>query len=148
MLSLTTPGKLNNNDVKQTWNVQAPVRLGVDLNMKVGQADISGIVGGVHADLNVGELDLDTPGGPLNAKVNVGQITAKSASQQIGVIKLSSNIGEAARYMHGKYVSHAGEHSGLGRSINVGGNGPDNMQLSVNVGEVDLRIEPVGNAPH
>ncbi len=141
LLSLTTPGKLSNDDVKQKWIIQVPERLAVDLNMKVGQATINGVAGGVRADLNVGELDVDVPGGALSAKVNVGQISAITGTTRPGAIALSSTIGEAALYMHGKYISHAGEHSGLGRSINVSGTGADSMKLSVNVGEVDLRVE-------
>ncbi|MGA9855190.1 MAG: hypothetical protein WBR29_07960 [Gammaproteobacteria bacterium] len=141
ILMLTTSGKLSNDDVKQKWNVQVPVRMAVDLNMKVGEATIDGIAGGVQTVLNVGELDMDVPRGVLSAKVNVGQISVTTGTSQPGDIALSSNIGEAALYMNGKYLSHAGEHSGLGRSIDLNGKGPDRMHLSVNIGEVDLRVE-------
>lgn len=141
MLSLSEPKNLDNDDVKQKWSVRVPARLAVGINMKVGQATVTGIAGGVQADLNVGEIDLDTPRGPMSADVNVGQIRAESGSAQHGNITLSSTIGEAALYVNGKRVGGAGGHSGLGRSINFGGSGPDNMKLSVNVGEVDLRVE-------
>jgi len=140
VLSLTTPNKLSKDDVKQKWIMQVPARLAVELTMKVGQASIRGIEGGVKAGLNVGELNLDVPRGSLKAKINVGQITAATDTAHPGSIALSSSIGEAALYMHGRYISHAGEHSGLGRNININGNGPDNMTLRVNVGEVDLRV--------
>ncbi len=146
VLSLSEPKNLDNDDVKQKWSVQVPARLAVDINMKVGQATVTGIAGGVHADLNVGEIDLDTPRGPMSADVNVGQIRAESGSAQHGDITLSSTIGEAALYINGKRVDGAGGHNGLGRSINFGGSGPDSMKLSVNVGEVDLRIAPHPNA--
>lgn len=146
LLSLTTPGNLSNDDVKQKWNVQMPVRMAVDLNMKVGEATIDGIAGGVQADLNVGELDVDVPRGALSAKLNVGQISVTTGTSQPGNIALSSNIGEAALYMNGKYMSHMGEHSGLGRSIKFDAKGPDSMHLSVNIGEVDLRVESSANS--
>lgn len=139
-LSLSTPGKLNGSDVKQTWDVQIPARLALDITMKVGQVNVTGIAGGVHTDLNVGEINLDTPGGPLSATVNVGQISATSASKQLGSIELSSSIGEAALFMSGKHVREGGRHNGLGRRIHLPGSGPDSMKLSVNVGEVDLRL--------
>ncbi len=146
VLSLSEPKNLDNDDVKQKWSVQVPARLAVDINMKVGQATVTGIAGGVHADLNVGEIDLDTPRGPMSADVNVGQIRAESGSAQHGDITLSSTIGEAALYINGKRVGGAGGHNGLGRSISFSGSGPDSMKLSVNVGEVDLRIAPHPNA--
>jgi hypothetical protein len=149
VLSLTTPGNLDNDSVKQKWIMQVPARMGVDLNMKVGEATIDGVSGGVQADLNVGELDMDVPRGVLSAKLNVGQISVTSGTSQPGDISLSSNIGEAALYMSGKYMSHTGEHSGLGRSVNFAGKGPDSMHLSVNIGEVDLRVQPsTQSKPH
>ncbi|HVC28593.1 MAG TPA: hypothetical protein VNF48_03510 [Gammaproteobacteria bacterium] len=141
ILSLTTPGKLSNDDVKQKWDVQVPARMAVDLNMKVGEATIDGVAGGVQVTLNVGELNVDIPRGVLNAKINVGQISVTTGTSQPGNIALSSNIGEAALYMHGKHIKHVGEHSGLGSSVNLNGSGHDSMNLSVNIGEVDLRVE-------
>ncbi|MGH8379067.1 MAG: hypothetical protein ACRER7_08925 [Gammaproteobacteria bacterium] len=143
-LSLNTPGRLNGSDVKQIWVVQIPARLALDIAMKVGQVTVAGIAGGVHTDLNVGEIDLDTPAGPLSATVNVGQISATSGSKHLGPIELSSSIGEAALFMNGKHVGEGGRHSGLGRRIHLPGNGPDSMNLSVNVGEVDLRLTAPG----
>ncbi|MGH8337461.1 MAG: hypothetical protein ACRETL_11710, partial [Gammaproteobacteria bacterium] len=55
-----------------------------------------------------------------------------------------SSIGEAALFMNGKHVGEGGRHSGLGRRIHLPGNGPDSMNLSVNVGEVDLRLTAPG----
>lgn len=140
-LSLDTPGKLK-SDVKQTWDVQIPARLTLDISMDVGQVTVKSIAGGVHTNLKVGEINLDTPGGPLSATVNVGQISATSASKQLGPIELSSTIGEAALFVNGKHVREGGHHSGLGRRIHIPGSGPDSMNLSVNVGEVDLRLTP------
>jgi hypothetical protein len=140
VLSLTTPTKFNSDDVKQKWVIALPERMALDLNMKVGEATISGIAGGVQADLNVGELNVEVPRGALNAKVNVGQISVDTDTQLPGNIVLSSNIGEAVLYMNGKHIRHAGNHTGLGRRIDLDGSGPDSMNLKVNVGEVDLRI--------
>ena len=125
--------------------MQVPGRLALSVAMKVGQASIEGIAGGVSARLNVGQLDVNTPRGPLSAEVNVGQIRAVSASTQPGDISLSTTIGDAALYMNGKFVGHAGARNGLGRSINVSGTGADSMKLNVNVGEVELRVTPAGS---
>lgn len=139
-LSLGSSNKLDTNQVKQHWTLQIPARLALSINMKVGQVNVNGITGGVRTNLNVGAIDLDTPRGPMNASINVGQISATSASTQLGPIDLSSDIGEAALFRDGKPVRHGGRHTGLGRSVHVAGDGPDRMHLSVNVGEVDLRL--------
>ncbi len=144
VLSLSNLGKMDNDDVKQKWIVQMPAHLALDLKMNVGEVTIEGVSGGVQTTLNVGELNMDVPRGSLDAKINVGQISVTTATDQPGDISLSSNIGEAALYQGGKYITHAGRHHGLGRSIYLNGNGPDSIQLSVNIGEVDLRVEPAG----
>lgn len=139
-VSLGTTGKLDTNQVKQNWDVQIPTRMMLDVDMKVGQVNVSGVAGGVKIALNVGEIDLDTPGGPMSARINVGQIRAKSGSHQLGTVDLASDIGEAVLFVNGKQIRDSGRHSGLGRRVHVAGNGPDNMNLSVNVGEVNLHI--------
>ena len=142
ILSLTTPGKLNNDDVKQKWNVQVPARMAVDLNMKVGEATIEGVAGGVQATAERGRAGCRCAAWGFERQAQRGadqRHHRHHASRAIFV--LSSNIGEAVLYMHGKYISHAGEHSGLGRSVSLNGSGPDSMHLSVNIGEVDLRVQ-------
>ena len=139
-LSLGSTGKLDTNQVKQHWELQIPARLALAVNMKVGQINVQGIGGGVNINLNVGEIDLDVPRGPLQARVNVGQISTISATTEPGPIDLSSDIGEAAVFRGGQRVRGGGRHTGLGRSIHLAGNGPDSVNLSVNVGEVDLHL--------
>lgn len=139
-VSLGTTGKLDTDQVKQNWDVQVPAQLALDVNMKVGKVNVAGVAGGVHVALNVGEIGLDTPRGPMSARVNVGQIRAKSGTQQLGSVNLSSDIGEAVLFANGKPVRNSGRHNGLGRRVHLAGGGADNMDLSVNVGEVDLNL--------
>lgn len=139
-LSLGSSGKLDTNQVKQHWELQIPARLALALNMKVGQINVQGVAGGVNINLNVGEIDVDVPRGALRASVNVGQISATTATTAPGPIDLSSDIGEAAVFRQGQRVRGGGRHSGLGRRIHLSGSGPDSVNLSVNVGEADLRL--------
>lgn len=139
-LSLGSSGKLDTNQVKQHWELQIPARLALALNMKVGQINVQGVAGGVNINLNVGEIDVDVPRGALRASVNVGQISATSATTALGPVDLSSDIGEAAVFRQGQRIRGGGRHSGLGRRIHLPGSGPDSVNLSVNVGEVDLRL--------
>lgn len=141
MLALSMTRALDNDNIKQKWIVQVPARMALDMNMKVGEATIDGIAGGVQADMNVGELNMDVPRGALSANINVGHISITTGTSQRGKILLSSNIGQASLYMNGKYIDNAGEHNGLGRIISLDGSGPDSMHLSVNIGEVDLRVQ-------
>lgn len=146
-LGIEYAGRPDNGDLKQDWTVELPARLAVDAIMKVGQLTIGGVTGGINARLSVGQLDIDAPRGPVTGAVDVGEIRVHSASPQPGNLSLSSNIGEVALYVNGKYARHAGEHNGLGHRIRLPGSGPDNMKLSVNVGEVNLRIAASVTAP-
>lgn len=144
-LSLDYPSGQNPDDLKQEWDVQVPARLALDADMKVGELTIEGVAGGVAAKLNVGELSIDTPKGSISADVNVGEIRAKSGTARHGKIDLSSNIGETVVTIAGKNAgSH--EHGGLGNSVDLDGDGPDTMHLSINIGEASLRITPPESA--
>ncbi|HSC47858.1 MAG TPA: hypothetical protein VLG68_07215 [Gammaproteobacteria bacterium] len=140
-LSIKYPSKDDEEDLKQEWQVQLPARLAAKVDMNVGELSIEGNAGGVDAKLNVGELSIDSLRGPLSASVNVGEIRVKSASAQHGEISLSSNIGDAELYIKGE-KSGSKSHGGLGNSLSLEGSGPDNMKLSVNIGEVSLRLAP------
>jgi len=138
-LSLNYPSKDDEEDLKQEWQVQLPARLAAKVDMNVGELSIEGNAGGVDAKLNVGELSIDSLRGPLSATVNVGEIRAKSASAQHGEISLSSSVGDAELYVKGEKTGFK-SHGGLGNALSFEGSGPDSMKLSVNVGEVSLRL--------
>lgn len=142
-LSLDYPSDKQDN-IRQEWQIEVPVRMALDAQMKVGQLNIDGPAGGVDATLNVGELDINTPKGPIRAEVNVGQIRAVSRSTQPGAISASSNIGDVTVYQHGKFVDRDSERHGLGRNVDLPGTGPDGMHLTINVGEVILKVLPDG----
>ena len=138
-LSLDYPSDKQDN-IKQEWEVMVPARLALDAQMKVGQLSIDGVAGGVEAQLNVGELDIDTPKGAIRAEVNVGQIRAISHTGQLGDIDASSNIGDVTIYQHGKFADRDTERHGLGRNVELRASGSDSMHLTINVGEVILKV--------
>jgi hypothetical protein len=139
-LSLDLGGHDRDN-VKQEWEVQVPARLKLDSVMNVGEMNIAGVAGGVSAKLDVGELEIDAPKGAIDADVNVGEIRAKSGSGHHGRIQLASNIGDTTLLLHGA-ESGIHQHGGLGNRVSMDGDGPDSMDLRLNIGEVTLRIEP------
>ncbi|HEX7009540.1 MAG TPA: hypothetical protein VF184_06130 [Phycisphaeraceae bacterium] len=146
-LSLDINDDGNNDDVKQVWQVQLPARLMLKTDMKVGELTVDGVAGGVDARLNVGELSINVPHGAVHGDVNVGELRVVSNSTQPGDLSVSSTIGEASIFMNGKFVSHGGEHSGIGKSLSIVGTGPDEMHLSVNVGEAMLKLVPATDSP-
>lgn len=143
--ALDYPRHLDDGDVKQRWDVEVPARLALKIIMKVGQVNVDDVAGGVDVSLNVGDINLHTPRGPMTASVNVGQITATSGTDRPGNIKLDTTLGDVHLHMQG-WKGDDARSDGLGRSINVKGQGPDNMAFEVNIGEAGLRIEPAHTA--
>jgi len=138
-LGLNYKGDADSDDLKQEWELQLPPRLALDTVMKVGELNIKDVAGGVDASLDVGELSIEVPRGPLKANVNVGEIRARYGSGDYGKINLSSTIGEAVLTINGSRGGYH-DHGGLGNKVTVEGKGHDDMDLSVNIGEVSLRI--------
>jgi hypothetical protein len=140
-LTLALPHASDQQDLKQEWDVQLPARLKLDAVMDVGDLSIEGVAGGVMAKLNVGELNLDLPKGAIDANVNVGEIRARSGSGHHGRIELSSSIGDVALILQGT-EGGTREHGGLGSRVSLDGDGPDEIQLKLNIGEVTLHLNP------
>lgn len=139
-LELTYPDRGQDSDFKVSWELQVPARLALDADMKVGEMTVADVAGGLDARLDVGELSIDVPKGHLAATVNVGEIRATSGSTQHGRIQLSSSIGEAVLTLSGESVGRH-EHGGLGNQVSLDGSGPDDMHLSINVGEASLHVD-------
>jgi hypothetical protein len=137
-LTLSLDGD-DHNALKQDWEVQLPARLALDTDMKVGELVIEGMAGGVDARLDVGELRVDVIKGDLRGEVNVGEIRATNGSARHGRIEVTTSIGDALVSIGGNDAGSRAR-GGLGNHVTVEGDGPDEMRLSVNIGDASLHV--------
>lgn len=150
-ISLVYPSGESHSDVQEKWAISLPAKLLVDVEMQAGQAVIDGMQGGIKLHLTAGEAVIHAAGGPVQASVTYGRLHVISDAVKPGIMTLESKHGLAVLSWDGKYYGPAQEHGFMssvhlvGNSVVERGPGPDNMDLSVYAGEVDLRVGAMGD---
>ncbi|HEX6928741.1 MAG TPA: hypothetical protein VF267_05805 [Gammaproteobacteria bacterium] len=125
-------------DFEEHWEVRVPARLALDLDMNVGEVRVEDTAGGVESEVNVGSLDIDVREGDVTANVNVGEVVIRNATDGEGAIELESNIGDVRLSIDGE---SAGRTEGwLGSKVVFEGDGEDDVNAGVNVGEIRVDI--------
>ncbi|HEV7165371.1 MAG TPA: hypothetical protein VGO35_08295 [Gammaproteobacteria bacterium] len=150
-VSLVYPSGDSHSDVQEKWIISVPAKLMVDVEMQAGRAVIDGMQGGIKLHLTAGEAVIHAAGGPVQASVTYGRLHVISDTVKPGIMTLESKHGLAVLSWDGKYYGLVQEH-GFMSSVHLVGNrvvergpGPDNMDLSVYAGEVDLRVGAMGD---
>ena len=150
-LALVYPSGQDRSDIQERWKVLLPPRLMVDASMYAGELKITGMQNGVKSALTAGEMSLQGIGGMVEASVRYGRLHVISASDDPGMLNVTADHGLAVMSLGGKYYGPP-EQPGLWNHIHLIGNsvvqrekGRDNMDLSVNYGEADLRVGPLGD---
>lgn len=134
------PRREHDMDVQERWTIYVPERFRVDIKMNVGSASVRDVAGGVELDLNVGEVRIEVPEGSVNSHVNVGEIYVESGSTDVGRAELSANVGDVSMSIRGDRIRSDDRGWGPGEDLDYDGDGRDDFDLSVNVGDVRLRI--------
>lgn len=150
-LALVYPSGQDRSDIQEHWKVQLPPRLMVDASMYAGEFKITGMRNGVKTKLTAGETVIEDVTGPVEASVRYGRLHVISASSSPGVLNVTADHGLAVMSLDGKYYGPK-EEQGFWSHLHLIGNsevqrekGKDNMDLTVNYGEADLRVGPLGD---
>lgn len=129
---------LSDNDLEERWQVRMPAALALDADLNIGAMRIEGVSGGVTADVNIGDLNITVPEGDVEADLNIGSITIRNATRSLGSVELGTTIGDVSLQVDGK---PAGKATGwLGAKMVHDEDGDDDIDASVNIGEVTVRI--------
>lgn len=139
-LQVVFPGGGKDSDIQQDWRVYAPQALGAMIEMGVGVLDVSGLEGGVEAKVGVGETRVDVPGGALRLNTSVGEVSVHNGAKNIGDVDLDSNIGEVSLRVDGNDIESE-RSMFVGSRLSWSGDGEDDIDVRVNVGEIVVRID-------
>jgi hypothetical protein len=142
-LELDLPHGTDFDDVEEHWLVTVPLRFAVEVDANVGRVAVEGPAGGVDAELNVGELRIEVPQGCVSARANVGEVRIRSATRDLGDVRVAVNIGDVDLLVEDQRIE-ADRSLSLGGSISMSNGGKDDISARANVGDVRVRIEQEG----
>lgn len=138
-VKLVFPAGSDTGDIQQTWVVQLPPIMHLQIDMAAGKLDVGGIAGGVDVDLHAGNLDIEIPYGVLHANVGAGDIEARTHVLDYGTVTLVSGVGEAQLTINGSAAGNV-QRNGAGQRVDFQGKGSNAINLSSGAGKVTLSL--------
>lgn len=138
-VKLRLPEGAASADIQQTWTVEVPPVMHLQVDMQAGELEIAGVAGGVDADLHAGRLAVDIPYGALHGNVGMGDIDARTHVLDYGAVSLTSGAGEAQLTVNGSGAGSS-QRSGAGQRVDYQGTGKNAVSLSSGAGKVALSL--------
>lgn len=139
-LELELPSGVDVDDVHENWEVSIPAGVETELDLGVGQVDVEGLTGGLIVSVGVGELNVDIPSGPVEVSVGVGDVEIIQTKADVGIVRVDTTVGDARLRVNGERIEGS-SHFGIGERIKFKGDGRDEVEVSVKVGEVKVELD-------
>lgn len=123
----------------ERWTLVIPARLAVALELEVGDAVVSGPIGGVEARVSVGTLRVDSPAGDVDARIEVGDVTIQTKATEVGDVTVDADVGDADLWVDGSRIDHD-DAPGPGGRVALRGHGGVRIRATASVGDATVRI--------
>ncbi len=123
---------------EETWTIELPSRLAVELEHGVGNVSIRGIAGGVDLETGVGDIEVTVETGDINIDVGVGDIKVVARAHAYESAECSAGVGNAHLRIDGKKIGDGGF---LGNSSAWSGDGQYEIRVDVGVGDAEIVLD-------
>lgn len=117
---------------EEQWTVHVPSRLGLELDVGVGDVKANGLNGGILMDIGVGEVRVEVSAGDVLIDVGVGGADVKAPAQAYGSVKAEGGVGDARIKTPDERIEGEGF---VGHSASWVGDGSHRIEIEVGVGE-------------
>ncbi len=120
------------------WTVTAPARIGLELELGVGDVSVAGLTGGIEMEVGVGNVSIEVAGGDVAVSVGVGNGTIRGPAAAYGTVSASGGVGGASIEAAGATFNDKGF---VGHTSSWKGDGPDGIELEVGVGDAEIILD-------
>ncbi len=139
-LRLLPLGKSRASRTKEDWFLELPPRVFLELEANSATTVVSEVYGGIRLRQGHGKAKIDVPRGDLDLRLQVGTIEVRSAVDTWHLVDLRSRVGEARLWIDGRRIKRR-QPPGPGARIEVEGRGETILEVDVEVGNVELRLD-------
>jgi hypothetical protein len=123
---------------EEHWTVRLPFRIGVELEVGLGDVTSRGLSGGIELEIGVGDAVVEAAGGDIMVNVGVGGATVRVPADQYGRVKASGGVGDARIKARGERIEGKGF---VGHSASWVGEGRHRAEVEVGVGDARVTLE-------
>jgi hypothetical protein len=122
---------------EERWTVRLPSRMGLELDVGLGDVEVSGLSGGVQMDVGVGEVSVRALAGDVMIDVGVGGAKVEAPAHAYGPVQASGGVGDARIKTPDERIEGSGF---VGHSASWVGDGPDRIEVEVGVGDAIVTL--------
>jgi hypothetical protein len=128
----------DNPRFEELWTVTVPARLGLELELGVGEVTINGLAGGVELELGVVDAIVELADGDVVVELGVGDMTLRGPAEAYGEVTASNGVGNARLTIRGDSVDGEGL---VGDTASWQGEGPHSIEINVGVGDTMIKLD-------
>ncbi|MEE4274014.1 MAG: hypothetical protein V2I67_20220 [Thermoanaerobaculales bacterium] len=128
----------NDRHFEENWTIQMPARTDFNLDLGVGDVEVSGLRGTLNADIGVGDLVAENIRGDVNLDIGVGEARVVGAAADYGSVAGSGGVGDAKLMVRGEKVSSSGF---VGHSAEWTGDGEHFIEIEIGVGDARVTLD-------
>jgi hypothetical protein len=138
VLRLEIETESDDRHFEETWTIELPARLAVDLDLGVADVEVRGLAGTLTVDAGVGDVVAEAVSGNVFVDVGVGDATIRAAAVDYGSVEGSGGVGDAKLTVRGERISSSGF---VGKSAEWTGQGEHVIDISMGVGDADVILD-------
>ena len=138
VLRLEIETESDDRHFEETWTIELPARLAVDLDLGVGDVEVRGLAGTLTVDAGVGDVVAEAVSGNVTIDVGVGDATVRAAAADYGSVEGSGGVGDAKLTVRGEKISSSGF---VGKSAEWTGQGEHVIDISMGVGDAEVILD-------
>jgi len=138
VLRLEIETDTNDRHFEENWTIEVPARVDFDLDLGVGDVEVTGLRGSLNADIGVGDIAAESVRGDVNLDVGVGEARVVGAAADYGSVAGSGGVGDSRLMVRGEKVSSSGF---VGHSAEWTGDGEHYIEIEIGVGDARVTLE-------
>ncbi len=140
LLELGIAGGGKDRRFEENWEVTVPSRLALDLDIGVGDVQVTGVSGGVTVDGGVGDIEIEVPGGNITVDAGVVDVRISIPADAVDIVELDGGVGDCTIHTPDGVVRG----KSLGCDASWRGRGTASIDVDSGVGDVDIVCTEAG----
>jgi len=137
-LRLAITGIEGDRRFDEEWTLTLPRHLALNIELGVGDIEISNITAGLDLEVGVGDVTVEVNGGPIEVEVGVGDVTVRGPAAAYRSAEAASGVGDVQIIADGHkiigegFIAHSAEWQGAGDAA---------IEAEAGVGDIRIILE-------
>jgi hypothetical protein len=123
---------------EETWTIELPARLSVEMDHGVGKITINQLAGSIDIESGVGDIDVHGASGDVTIGLGVGDAEISGCTGTYESAECAAGVGDAYLRINGRKI---GEGGFLANTASWSGDGEHEIKVDVGVGDAKVVLD-------